>query len=124
MRVSKVNHPGMEGYVFKCPGCTMDHMAIVGYTPEYRESRQKSGFNCPVWGFNDSLDRPTFTPSLLVQWTEFPTYAEHKRIMAGKDIELPKQICHSFITDGRIQFLNDCTHLLKGQTVDLAERTE
>ena len=29
--------------------------------------------------------------------------------------------CHSFVTDGRIQFLADCTHPLAGQTVDLPE---
>ncbi len=27
--------------------------------------------------------------------------------------------CHTFITDGRIQFLGDCSHKLAGQTVDL-----
>ena len=27
--------------------------------------------------------------------------------------------CHSFITDGRIQYLGDCTHPLAGQTLDL-----
>ena len=30
-------------------------------------------------------------------------------------------ICHSFVTDGRIQFLGDCTHKLAGQTVDLPD---
>lgn len=29
--------------------------------------------------------------------------------------------CHSFVTDGRIQFLGDCTHSLAGQTVDLPD---
>ena len=27
--------------------------------------------------------------------------------------------CHSFVTDGRIQFLTDSTHTLAGQTVPL-----
>ena len=31
----------------------------------------------------------------------------------------PPEVCHSFITDGRIQFLNDCTHALAGHTVPL-----
>jgi len=34
------------------------------------------------------------------------------------------QVCHSFVTDGRIQFLGDCTHNLAGQTVDLPEITD
>ncbi len=33
----------------------------------------------------------------------------------------PPAICHSFVTDGRIQFLSDCTHPLAGQTVDIPE---
>ena len=28
-------------------------------------------------------------------------------------------VCHSFVTDGLIQFLGDCTHALAGQTVDM-----
>lgn len=27
--------------------------------------------------------------------------------------------CHSFVREGKIQFLNDCSHELKGETVDL-----
>ena len=52
------------------------------------------------WGFNGNLDAPTFTPSLMVNQGH------------------PSQ-CHSFITDGKIQFLSDCNHSLAGQTVDL-----
>lgn len=33
-------------------------------------------------------------------------------------------LCHSFVTDGKIQFLNDCFHSLKGQTVDLPDWEE
>lgn len=53
------------------------------------------------WGFNGNLERPTFTPSLLVTG-------------GGRDIR-----CHSFITDGRIRFLSDCTHALVSQEVEL-----
>lgn len=54
------------------------------------------------WQWNGSLDTPTFTPSLLCnQGTEFQ--------------------CHSFVTNGRIQFLPDCRHQLAGQTVDIPE---
>ena len=31
----------------------------------------------------------------------------------------PDRVCHSFVTDGNIQFLSDCTHSLAGQTVPL-----
>lgn len=47
------------------------------------------------------MDKPTFTPSLLIQ--------------------NPAKQCHSWVTDGKIQFLNDCAHALAGKTVDLPE---
>lgn len=34
------------------------------------------------------------------------------------------EVCHSFVTEGRIQFLGDCTHALANQTVDLPDWTE
>lgn len=54
------------------------------------------------WAWNGSLDKPTFKPSLLVA-KGTPTQ------------------CHSFVTDGRIQFLADSHHELAGQTVDLLD---
>jgi hypothetical protein len=41
----------------------------------------------------------------------------------GQESEFKCSVCHSFVTDGRIQFLGDCTHALAGQTVDLPEWT-
>ena len=73
-------------YVFHCPGCKYGH-----------------GFHVPRWTWNGSLDKPTFTPSLLCN---------------GHD---PASRCHSFVTDGRIQFLADCWHPLAGQTVDIPD---
>ena len=55
------------------------------------------------WQFNGNLERPTFKPSLLVNSSG-----------AG-----PSPRCHSFVTDGRIRFLEDSTHELAGQTVEL-----
>jgi len=31
------------------------------------------------------------------------------------------KVCHSFVTDGNIQYLGDCTHELAGQTIELPE---
>lgn len=92
---------------FRCPGCNDVHGVTVDAGPV-------------VWGWNGDLEVPTFTPSILIrgnQWPpEFPEYvkAEHAGVPPGGDT-----VCHSFVTDGRIQFLNDCTHQLAGQTVDL-----
>lgn len=52
----------------------------------------------------------TFTGTL-----ECPTYAPSQLTTGGGD----NRRCHTFIRAGQIQFLNDCTHALKGQTVPL-----
>lgn len=51
-----------------------------------------------VHTWNKDVDKPTFTPSVLF-------------------VNNPR--CHSFITDGNIQYLNDCQHELAGQTIAL-----
>lgn len=92
---------------FWCPGCDESHMVRV--------EGQKPG-----WAWNGSSDKPTFSPSILVRGViKDLTDDQHRRIMAGEKINLPEDVCHSFVTDGRIQFLGDCTHKLAGQTVDL-----
>lgn len=58
------------------------------------------------WTFNGDQRKPTFRASMLVH--------EHKN-----DAGYHQPRCHSFVTDGQIQYLSDCTHELKGQTVDL-----
>ena len=58
------------------------------------------------WDYNGDHEAPTFTPSVKV--TRPPT----------------PYCCHSFVRDGQIQFLSDCTHTLAGQTVPLGEWPE
>jgi len=58
-----------------------------------------------IWTFNQNLEKPTLSPSLLL------TSCRGEQAY----------ICHSFVTDGRIQYMGDCTHSLRGQTVDLPE---
>jgi hypothetical protein len=52
--------------------------------------------------FNGDLNNPTVSPSLLQNFT-------------------PGKLCHSFIKDGKIQYLSDCQHHLAGQTIELPE---
>lgn len=80
-------------YLFHCPGCGYAH-PVHTITPS--ASRAK-------WDFNGDIDKPTISPSLL----------------CNKD--WPTSRCHSFIKDGRIQFLADCWHDLKGQIVEIPE---
>ncbi len=100
------------GLMFWCPGCDGAHQVRVG---------DGSG---PRWGFNGDYDRPTFTPSVLVRGTQPMTDDEHRRIMAGERVEPRPFVCHSFVRDGQIQFLGDCTHALAGQTVALRDFDE
>ena len=57
-----------------------------------------------AWQWNGSLDKPALSPSILVGTNDF----KDKR-------------CHSYMKDGQMQFLDDCYHELKGQTVPLPE---
>jgi hypothetical protein len=105
-RIGRVNSGYYEeGYFFDCPGCGSMHVLPVRYSSVQAQQR---GGNRPCWTFNGSLERPTFSPSLLVRW-------HHKC-----DGTQPR-VCHSFIRSGQIQFLTDCTHALAGKTVDLPD---
>lgn len=96
------DHMGaLLGYSFACPGCS-------GPDEERHYIPTEPGHG-KAWGFNGSLERPTFTPSILVYETRW------------SDGSVGIKRCHSFVIDGRIQFLADCGHALAGQTVDLPE---
>lgn len=93
-----------------CPGCNEHHAVKV---------------NVPYgWGWNGSEEAPTITPSILVRGYNRITEDEAKRIMQGEHIEPVPTVCHSFVTNGKIQFLSDSTHALAGQTVDLPDLDE
>lgn len=105
-----------NGLVFWCPGCKQSHRI------------QHGAGQGPRWGWNGSVDKPTFTPSVLVTGTDFTEKgeADYEAWHAagcpdrkGEPFESAPMVCHSFITDGRIQFLGDCTHELASQTVNL-----
>ena len=77
----------VERLMFFCPGCNMVHGVTI--IGDYK------------WGFNEDYEKPTFSPSILVTYN-----------WAG----VPK-ICHSFVENGNIRFLSDCTHDLANQVV-------
>jgi hypothetical protein len=84
---------GSRSLLFDCPGCGFLHAVSVG------------GSGRPNWTFNEDFEKPTLSPSIAVSWTQ-------------RDV--PK-VCHSFVIEGRIQFLSDCTHALAGQIVPLPD---
>ena len=80
--------------VFFCPGCQQGH--------SFRIERGSLNPNAPVWQWNGDFEKPTFTPSLLVN--------------RGTERQ-----CHLFVSDGKIQYLQDCHHEYRGCTVDMVE---
>ncbi len=96
--------------LFECPGCGFLHGVFVD-----RAGR-------PKWGWNGDGDRPTFTPSILVTSTRPLSEEARAKYRAGEPVPRSEPtVCHSIVTDGRVQFLGDCTHALAGQTVDLPD---
>jgi hypothetical protein len=79
---------------FVCPGCRNSHILPTNIGDEVPGK----------WGYNGNPKKPTFTPSILLREYE-----------ANKI----KDVCHSYVFNGQIQFLKDSTHHLSGQTVSL-----
>jgi hypothetical protein len=110
-RVWGVSFEGQRyGVAFDCPGCTMTHVVNVAAHPSLP--------NHHVWGWNQSMERPTFTPSLLVRTGHHVTGQKAEECNVERE-GIACAVCHSFVRDGRIEFLTDCTHALAGKTVDL-----
>lgn len=87
-----------KGYLFWCPGCQQPHRLDI---------RDSDNVTHPSWVLDGSLEKPTFSPSYLVNMEEGPKH--------------PAVRCHLFIRNGQIEFLDDCTHGLKGKTVPMED---
>ena len=100
---------------FRCPGCNELHTIRV------------EGDGRPLWGFNGDYDRPTFTPSVLVTGSQCVIDEKGEwtgEWVLGPDGKPLPLVCHSFVREGQIEFLGDCTHALAGQTVPLRDPDE
>ena len=78
-----------------CPGCKQGHS--YNLTPDV---------GLPVWTFNGDMLKPTLKASMLVNKND------------------PASRCHSLVKDGKIQFLVDCFHELRGRIVELPDVSE
>ena len=102
------------GLTFWCQGCKKAHTVWVGDGPG------------PQWGWNGDVDKPAFTPSVLVTVTQCLTDEQHAAWRRGEPLADPVPTrCHTFVgcngaQPGEIVFLSDCTHALAGQTLPLA----
>jgi hypothetical protein len=101
--------------MFYCPACKDTHALTVG------------GDKHPCWGFNGNYDKPTFTPSVLVKSGHYcdgrteNCWCRWAERHLGEEPPFKCGICHSFVTDGHIRYLADCTHSMAGQTVELPD---
>lgn len=97
---------------FWCPGCEEMHVLSPG------------------WTFDGNYERPTFSPSVLVtSGCKCPQYKPGESCWCTYNANEVKEgrppapfvcsRCHSFVRNGEIQFLADCTHKLVGKTVPL-----
>jgi hypothetical protein len=98
---------------FRCPGCK-DRFHEVRIT----------GPNS--WGWNGSLESPTFTSSVLMTSGHYgsssPTcWCTYNAAHPDDPSSFICERCHSFVRDGKIQFLADCSHSLAGQTVEIPD---
>jgi hypothetical protein len=111
--MSKVKVHDNGSISFYCPGCKERHI-----------------LNQPdsiIWNWNGDIEKPTFSPSVLVKSGHY-AYYDGKHCWCKYNAEHPDDpapfkcyICHSFVTDGKIQYLDDCTHELAGQTVEMRD---
>lgn len=98
IRLGKVIYQSQPGVLwFECPGCGGIHQVFIDDKHTDKEGRVIQ------WSWNGNPDKPTFMPSVFV----------------SKDD--PRYRCHSWVKDGRIEFLMDSHHDLKGKTVDLPD---
>jgi hypothetical protein len=86
--------PEGEGiaYIFACPGCGCCHYFAV--------RNDDTG-----WEFNGNFESPTVSPSI--------------RVNGGSDEYSKAHRCHLFLKEGKILYLDDCHHELRGKTVPM-----
>ena len=81
------------------------------------------------WQVTGTAELPTFSPSVLVTTGHFiPRERNDGSCWCTYAKENPEEklpfgcyLCHSYVRDGMVQFLSDCTHALAGQTVPLGD---
>lgn len=87
---------GQKWYTHFCPACERLHAIYVRGKLE--------------WSFNDDVFHPTFSPSVLCEYT------------VGEDQR--KVRCHYFLENGILRYCSDSTHLLAGIAIPLPDLPE
>ncbi len=92
------------GISFWCPGCDEAHVVLTGVG------------DGPRWEYNGDVNAPTFSPSIAVSYN-----GSDAGQIDDRGNRAPPAMCHSYVTAGNIQFLDDCTHALAGQTLPIPD---
>lgn len=114
MKKVKILQNGQVEYY--CPGCNEMHRVSTDLSAPHH------------WAFDGNIESPTLSPSILIRTGHYVPGYKGDDCWCTWNKEHPDEpapfkcgICHSFVRDGKIQYLSDCTHELAGQTVDMAE---
>ena len=89
-----------HGFTWLCPGCGEMHSVPIGGHPRTN------------WKWNGDLEKPTFSPSVRVRWSND---GDHDRLA---------NICHFFIRAGVADFCGDCTHEHAGKKLEVVSDPE
>lgn len=105
-----------QGYSIECPACGFGHFFNV----------EQPGPSGQKWSFNGDLEKPTFSPSMRSRTGHYcldQNDSQCKRCAEAKRLGKSSRCthCHSFVRDGKIEFLSDCSHDMAGQTVELPD---
>jgi len=87
-----------DAHVVWCPACKILHKFYVN----------SFGLNKARWTWNGDINRPTFSPSLIIT-------------ISSGDKNKSDIRCHSFLKNGIWEYLNDCTHEMAGKKVPLPD---
>lgn len=107
-KISTVEKGSWFEFIFYCEGCGHSHgfRTATWEQPTGLTEEQKKLFQ-HKWTFNGNLEKPTIRPSLHI-WIEDKNGNK-------------TTTCHSFVTDGKIEYLSDCRHKLAGKTIDMPD---
>lgn len=98
-------HP--KAVAIACKACDEEHTIFT---------KAPQGFQAE-WRFNGDYDKPTFSPSVRVQFTKYENGFQNWE--PGQETE--DITCHFNITEGKIIYHGDCTHSMKGKTIELPD---
>lgn len=129
------------GWMFYCPGCRCNHYFDSRWTfngneesPTFQPSLLLTTGWAPKRRINIPGEYIAIPSEMLPDYKEetiemeeakkllnFETYQELSKIINEFFDKQPPHVCHSFVTDGKIRFLSDCTHDLADQTVPMED---